>query len=167
MATLSDKHKNFIVEQLAMYSTPQEVADLVKNQFGIELARSQVNNYDPTTSYYKGSKKWLEIYTTVRQKFLTETSSIAVANKAYRLRELDTIYKNQKSSKIQNTVAMKDTLEQAAKESGDAFTNRKEISGPNGKPVEFQSKTLDDWNKDADQRTAAAAAVLNIFDEAN
>lgn len=135
MATLLNHHKTFIVQQLAMFGTPQEVAALVKGEFGIEIERGQISNYDPTRAYYKGSKKWLEIHNATRSQFLSDTSSIAVANKAYRLRELDSIYKNQKAAKIQNTAAMKDTLEQAAKESGDAYTNRREVTGARGESL--------------------------------
>lgn len=125
MATLNDKQKTFIVQELACFQTYSEVAAAVKELFGVEIQRQQVYLYDPTKN--KVAQKWQEIFKAARAKFLEETAEIAIANKSYRLRELDKIYQNQKSAKSQNTKAMKDTLEQAAKESGDAFTNKRVI----------------------------------------
>jgi len=133
MATLNDKQKTFIVQELACYQTYSEVAASVKDIFGIEILRQQVYIYDPTKN--KVAKKWQDIFEATRTKFLDDTSSIAVASKSYRLRELDKIYQNQKAAKNQNTKAMKDTLEQAAKEAGDAFTNKREITGKGGESL--------------------------------
>ena len=134
MAKLNNQIQTFVVQQFAMFATPQEIVDAVKENFNIETSRPQVFFYNADMNP-KLANKWVEIFKATRQNFLNETSSIAVANKSYRLRELDTIYKNQKSAKLQNTVAMKDTLEQAAKESGDAFTNQRVLSGKNGESL--------------------------------
>ena len=48
MATLKEPVKIFIVQSLACRDTPQEVADAVKQEFGIEIGRQQVAAYDPT-----------------------------------------------------------------------------------------------------------------------
>lgn len=123
MSELSKEIQTFIVQQLAMYQTPQEIVGLVKENFEVEISRQQAFYYNADMNP-KLPKKWREIFNATRENFLTDVSSIPIAQKSFRLRELDKIYQNQKSAKSQNTKAMKDTLEQAAKESGDAFTNR-------------------------------------------
>lgn len=135
MSELSKELQTYIVQQLAMYSTPQEIVELVKKDFEEEVSRQQVFYYNADMNP-KLPKKWREIFEATRKKFLKDTASIPIAGKSFRLRELDKIYHNQKSAKTQNTKAMKDTLEQAAKESGDAFTNRRELSGVNGEPIQ-------------------------------
>ncbi|WP_080703047.1 DUF2280 domain-containing protein [Bordetella bronchiseptica] len=48
MATLSDAAKRFIVQAFACYDTPSQVAEAVKEEFGIDVPRNQVGQYDPT-----------------------------------------------------------------------------------------------------------------------
>ncbi|MCT9272449.1 DUF2280 domain-containing protein [Acinetobacter baumannii] len=48
MATLKEPVKIFIVQSLACRDTPQEVAELVKQEFGVDIDRVQVATYDPT-----------------------------------------------------------------------------------------------------------------------
>lgn len=134
MAKLSNQIQTYVVQQFAMFATPQEIVDLVKENFSVECSRPQVFFYNADMNP-KLSRKWVAIFEATRRKFLDDTSSIAVANKAFRLKELDTIYKNQKRTKTPNTRAMKETLEQAAKESGDAFTTRRELSGKGGESL--------------------------------
>lgn len=50
MATLNDSVKQFIVQALACYDTPQQVSDTVKEEFGQEVPRQQVALYDPTNT---------------------------------------------------------------------------------------------------------------------
>lgn len=134
MSEISKEIKTFIVQQLAMYQTPQEIVDLVKEAFDTEISRQQAFYYNADMNP-KLPKKWREIFNATREKFLSDVSSIPIAQKSFRLRELDKIYQNQKKAKQQNTKAMKDTLEQAAKESGDAFTNKVKLTGGGGESI--------------------------------
>ena len=45
---LSDEVKYFIVQKLACFGTPSEVAKDVKDEFGIVISRQRVQLYDPT-----------------------------------------------------------------------------------------------------------------------
>lgn len=157
MAALNSKVQTFIVQQFAMYATPQEIVELVKVEFGIETTRPQVFFYNADMNPQLASK-WKVLFDETRTKFLESTSSIAIAQKSYRLRELDSIYKNQKSAKSQNTKAMKDTLEQAAKESGDVYSNKQKLehTGKDGAPIEtkqtndlsrLSTEELVEWKK--------------------
>lgn len=106
-----------------MFETPQEIANLVKEEFDVTISRQAVHWYNADMNP-KLPKKWKQIFASTRRKFLSSQATIGIAQKSYRLRELDKIYQKQKASKIQNTKAMRETLEQAAKESGDAFSNK-------------------------------------------
>ncbi|KIC21722.1 hypothetical protein, partial [Leisingera sp. ANG-Vp] len=62
-------------------------------------------------------------------------------NRAVRLRTLQRMA--EKAETMGNTVLAKGLLEQAAKEVGNAYTNRRELSGPKGGPM--QVRTLADF----------------------
>lgn len=141
MPKLKKIHKTFILQHLAMFSTPQEVAALVKEEFGIEIDRRHVFYYDAEMNFDL-PKAWRSLFETTRDRFLAEISAIPIANKAYRLRELNRMYQNHKSSRLQNPVEMRAILEQAAKESGDAYTNRRELTSKDGTPLELNSVVI-------------------------
>lgn len=123
MATLKDDEKLFIVHALACFDTPSQVAAQLKEEYGIEITRMQAASYDPTTIIGKRcAKKWAEIFHEVRKAFLADTSGIAIANKAYRLRVLDRMAKQAESKG--NKVLTAQLIEQAAKEVGEFHVNR-------------------------------------------
>lgn len=93
MAALKEPVKIFIVQSLACFETPQQVADTVKQEFKIEISRQQVALYDPTK--YTGrnlSKKLKDLFEQTRKDFKTNIYDIPLANKAVRLRELQNMY---------------------------------------------------------------------------
>ena len=57
MATLREPVKIFIVQSLACFETPQQVADAVKQEYGIEIDRRQCAAYDPTKPAGKNLSK--------------------------------------------------------------------------------------------------------------
>lgn len=136
MAELSKEIQTFIVQQFAMFGTPQEIVDLVKENYGVETSRPQVFFYNADMNP-KFPKKWREIFAATRKRFLEDVSLIPIASRNYRLRELDTMYHDEKrkTEAVRNKVGMRDTLEQAAKEVGDAYTNKREISGARGESL--------------------------------
>lgn len=132
MAALSEPVKIFIVQALACRDTPQEVVTLVKQEYGIEVTRSQCQNYDPTK--YSGrnlSKKFVQLFNETREKFDAGLIDIPIANKHFRLKQ----YQKQLERNAKNTVMSLKILEQAAKDVGGQFTNRQEITGKDGKDL--------------------------------
>lgn len=132
MAALSEPVKIFIVQALACRDTPQEVVTLVKQEYDIEVTRSQCQNYDPTK--YSGrnlSKKYVELFYETRKKFDEGLIDIPIANKHFRLRQYDKLLA--KNSK--NVVMSLSILKQAAQDLGGQFTNRQEITGKDGKDL--------------------------------
>lgn len=132
MAALKEPVKIFIVQALACRDTPQEVAELVKQEFNIEIDRRQCENYDPTK--YAGrnlGKKLADLFNQTRKKFDEGLIDIPIASKYYRLKQYQKQLEKTKNAKL----ALK-ILEQAAKDVGGQFTNRQEITGKDGKPIE-------------------------------
>jgi len=132
MAALSEPVKIFIVQALACRDTPQEVVTLVKQEYDIEVTRSQCQNYDPTK--YSGrnlSKKYVELFYETRKKFDEGLIDIPIGNKHFRLRQYDKLLA--KNSK--NVVMSLNILKQAAQDLGGQFTNRQEITGKDGKDL--------------------------------
>ncbi|QPF12116.1 DUF2280 domain-containing protein [Acinetobacter baumannii] len=132
MAALKEPVKIFIVQALACRDTPQEVVEQVKQEFGVDISRSQCECYDPTK--YSGrnlSKKFVELFESTREKFDEGLIDIPIANKYYRLKQ----YQRQLDRTRNVKTALK-ILEQAAKDIGGQFTNRKEITGKDGGPVQ-------------------------------
>ncbi|HCW18982.1 DUF2280 domain-containing protein [Achromobacter sp.] len=153
MAMLTEAHKRFIVQALACWDSPQEVADAVKAEFGLNVHRSQVAQYDPTkVAGQRLAKKWVDLFEATHQRFREEVAEIPIADQAYRLRQLGKIYERHISRG--NVVGAAAVLEQAAKETGGAFTNRREHTGAGGGPIEQKTVVVDE--------TQVAAAVAKL-----
>ena len=128
MAALKEPVKIYIVQALACRDTPQEVVEQVKQEFGVDISRSQCQAYDPTK--YSGrnlSKKYVVLFEETRSKFDEGLIDIPIANKYYRLRQYQKYL-----DKTRNVKTGMKLLEQAAKDIGGQFNNRQEMSGTNG-----------------------------------
>ncbi|HAS0772641.1 TPA: DUF2280 domain-containing protein [Enterobacter hormaechei] len=133
MAALSTEVKAFIVQSLACYETPAKVIELVKENFKVTVTRQQVSAYDPANAMAKSlSQKWVDLFNATRARFQTELSDIPIANKAYRLRVLDRMMTN--AEKMRNMALAASLMEQAAKEVGDAYSNKQKVehTSPDG-----------------------------------
>ncbi|MFQ6161408.1 DUF2280 domain-containing protein [Sinorhizobium meliloti] len=139
---LKDEVKIFIVQSLACFDTPSVVVDAVRKEFGATITRQSVEGYDPTKKAGSNlAEKWKLLFEETRQTFLEDTATIAISHRAVRLRALQRMA--EKAETQGNMVLAANLLEQAAKEVGDSYTNRRQISGPDGGPVEV--RTLADF----------------------
>jgi hypothetical protein len=135
---LPDEVKTFIVTALACFDTPSVAAAAVKEEFGLTVSRQAVQAYDPGKRAGKDlSEQWRALFAAAREKFIAETAAIGIAHKSVRLRMLDRMAASAEGKG--NLVLTAALLEQAAKEDGGAFTNRRELSGPGGKPIEHRN----------------------------
>ena len=101
MAKLTEPMKIFIVQSLACFETPQQVADAVKNNFKVEIERMQCANYDPTKpTGEKMSQKLKDLFYRTREDFKSNIYDIPLANKAVRLNELQKMYEDWGKNKI-------------------------------------------------------------------
>jgi len=133
MAALKGEVKAFIVQSLACFDTPSQVVEAVKKEFGLTITRQQVESHDPTKANGKGlAQKWVDMFNGTRERFQNEISDIPIANKAYRLRTLDRMATS--TEKMKNFALTAQLIEQAAKEVGDAYTNRQKVehTSPDG-----------------------------------
>ncbi|MCU6669925.1 DUF2280 domain-containing protein [Enterobacteriaceae bacterium H4N4] len=146
MAALKGEVKAFIVQSLACFDTPSQVVELVKKEFGLSITRQQVESHDPTKANGRGlAQKWVELFNDTRKRFQSEISDIPIANKAYRLRVLDRMATRAEGMK--NLALTAEIIEQAAKECGDAYTNKHkfEHSGPNGGAIQTITMSKDEY----------------------
>ncbi len=146
MAALSTEVKAFIVQSLACYDTPAKVIELVKENFRVTVTRQQVSAYDPANAMAKSlSQKWVDLFNVTRTRFQTEITDIPIANKAYRLRTLDRMMN--KAESMRNMALAATLIEQAAKECGDAYTNKQKVehTGKDGGPIESATLTKDEY----------------------
>lgn len=124
MAALNNEVKGFIVQALACFDTPSQVAAAVREEFGLEVTRQQCEAQDPTKRAGRDlAKKWVTLFHDTRKRFREETAEIPIANRAYRLRAMNRFVERAESMK--NIGLAMQILEQAAKETGDVYVNRR------------------------------------------
>ena len=136
MAALKEPVKIFIVQSLACFETPQQVADSVEETYKIKIDRKQCHSYDPTK--YAGrnlSKKLKDLFYETRKKFQENILDIPIANKAFRLKELQNMYDD--SGKNKRT--KQNLLKQAFQET-DGRVSRQEITGANGGTIKTETE---------------------------
>ncbi|ANI33856.1 phage protein [Pseudomonas sp. JY-Q] len=151
MAALSNEVKAFIVQALACFDTPSQVAEAVNKEFGIEISRQTAESHDPTKRQGKNlAKRWVVLFEDTRKRFREETADIPIANRAYRLRALGRMV--EKVEGMRNYGLALQILEQAAKEVGDVYVNRQtknENPHDNVPPTRVQVDVVDARKPDA------------------
>lgn len=119
MAKLNDEVKLYIIQQLAMYQTPQVVADLVNQTFSIEVSRQQVYRYHPEQD--RISQKFRIIFDTTRANFIRRVCDVPIAHLAYRLTQLQEALDIERERPQRNTRLIMDILREAAKQVGGMY----------------------------------------------
>lgn len=127
MATLDSKHKRFIVRGLAHFKTPTEIKEEFEDAFSVEVSLPQIAYYNPNGA--QGSEqlaqKWKDLFTESRKAYIEGINEVPIAHDRYRLEELQNAL--EKYKRMKNFKGVAEVLEQAAKEVGGAFTNKKEL----------------------------------------
>ncbi|KAA8735540.1 DUF2280 domain-containing protein [Acinetobacter qingfengensis] len=133
MAALRKEVKLFIVRSLAVFNTPEETAKLVNEEYkDLNVSRQQCERYDPTKRAGQDlSQELRKEFEATRKDFLAKPETIPIANLAVRLQRLENQY--QKHSK--NRVAALNILRQAAEDVGGKYTNKTELTGAGGDPL--------------------------------
>jgi len=142
-AKLTNEVKTYIVQAIACFDSPSIVAASVKKEFGIDVSRQLVETYDPTKKAGANiSDKWKALHEETRKTFLEDTASIAISHRAVRLRALQRMADKAETSG--NMVLASSLLKQAAEEVGGSYTNRRELTGKDGKdlPVPVSPVTI-------------------------
>lgn len=161
-------HQIFIVQQLAMFERGVNIQKALKDEFEIEISRAGISYYNISNPDLP--KEFKKLFTKIRNDFLKNSAKIPIANKSYRLQKLYKLYEAEedKHPAIQSPKTMRALLEQAAKESGDAYSNKQkvELTGRNGEPIksETTAMTFDEWNRHAEERLRQASETLENFE---
>lgn len=140
MAQLKKEVKLFIVRSLAVFNTPTETVKAVNDEFNIKVTRQQCEKYDPTKRAGVDLSADLKAeFEATRKEFLDTPKNIPISNMAYRQARRQLLI-NANAGK--NPMLELEILEQAAKEDGGAYTNRKELTGLNGAPIQQETTTI-------------------------
>ena len=154
MAALKEPVKMFIVQSLACFETPQQVVEAVKQEYNLEITRQQVALYDPTKVAGRNlSKKLKDLFEHSRKTFRENIEDIAIANKAFRLKELQGMYDDSGRNK-----RLKQNLLKQAFQETDGRVTRQEIDHTtNGESIQ---KTV---NVSKDEYLKARQEVVNDY----
>ena len=111
---------------------PQQVVEAVKQEYKIEITRQQVALYDPTKVAGRNlSKKLKDLFTRTCKDFRANIEDIAIANKAFRFKELQGMYDDSGKNK-----RLKQNLLKQAFQETDGRVTKQEITCKDGKPIE-------------------------------
>ena len=131
---LTDDVRTFIVQALACFDTPSQVVTAVNQEFGLTITRQNVEKYDPTkVAGAKVAPKWRTLFEAARKSFVDDSSQIAIAHRSTRLRALQRMATAAEGKG--NFPLAAQLHKQAAEEMGNAYTNRREITGKDGKDL--------------------------------
>ncbi len=135
---LKDLHRAFLVREFACFATPMQAADALRQEYGIEITPQSAQHYDATSSAGRqAAKKWHELFEVAREAFLDDVKArVPHAHKALRIKKLARA--SDAFEKSKNYLAMARMLEQIAKEVGNVHTNRREFTGKDRGPIEYQ-----------------------------
>lgn len=137
MARLKKEVQTYIVRSLAQFNTPQETADLVKEEFKIEVTRQQCEAYDPTKRIGKDlSQSLKKEFEETRKSYLDAPKNIPIANQTVRLEVYQRLINKAKSPMM----ALK-ILKQAAEEMGGKYTNKTDVT-TNGESLNANKPTV-------------------------
>lgn len=130
---LDEKHKVWLVTAYACYKRTGEVREEFAKTFGAEIPEQQARSFNLSAfrsqeEANKGRKgRWWPLYEDARKRFEESLVDVPIASKAYRIRKLDEMF--DLAFTRRNFKSAADLLEQAAKEMGDAHSNRRVMAG--------------------------------------
>lgn len=126
MQKLDPEHKQFIVQRLACFVSPTEVAKELKDVYGLTVTTSVIAAYDPGTAQSKKtSDEFKTLFLKTRKRFIESETDVALSHRNYRLQRLYGLLEHplvKQSPKLALLV-----LEQAAKEMGGLFLRQEKL----------------------------------------
>jgi hypothetical protein len=148
---LTEEQKVFLVTRLACHEPLAAVLAGFRAEFGEAIDRRKAHHYDASKPYHRRGlgKALCQLFDDTRAAFDREAMTVPIANKIFRLRAYQRYM--ERAEEMGNLVLAGEMCERAAKEVGGAYTNRREMNGPNGGVkcvlVELPAvaKDADDW----------------------
>jgi hypothetical protein len=143
MAKLTDEQKSYLVMRFACFASPSEVIEELKNRWNVLATTEQVVYYNASVlSGVKLADKWKALFEKFRAAYIADAQNVAIAHSAYRLHRMQKLLDSKAVEK--NVVLQLAILEQAAKEVGGSYTNKREHSGPGGAPIPVHQYTTEE-----------------------
>jgi len=140
---LKKKVQVFIVQLLACYETPSDVAMAVKDEFDLEISRQRVEYYDPRKRIAATglSDELTKLFWDTQEKYNQQEADKGLGSLNHRLARLGKMLNRVEA--MRNYQAAMNILKQAAQDKGGVFTNKREHSGPNGGaiPIDLGDKS--------------------------
>lgn len=129
---MDETHRTWLVTRWAAFARPLELLRDFTAEFGFSIDASLARKYDlsgldEAAAKKRGMAKWLPLFNDTRERFRQSVQDIPIANAAYRVKKLDEMFEIAFEKKNYKSAAQ--LLEQAAKETGGMFTNKREIDG--------------------------------------
>lgn len=136
---LTDVEKAFVVQELACFGSPKEVAETLMEECAVQLAPQNIERYDPNKRAGQNlAQKWRELFEHTRNAFLDHVEkAVPHAHKAVRIKKLARAADAFENGK--NYYGMANMLERIAKEMGNVHTNRREFTGKDRGPIQVES----------------------------
>lgn len=143
---LTEQQKAFVVQSLACFDTPKEVSEALREEMGVQITPQSAEAYDYTKKAGRGvAQKWRDLFDQTRKRFLDDIEGhVPEANRAVRVRQLAHAARAFKGRN--NYIGMADMLERIAKELGNVHTNKREVTGKGGGPIEYSDMTDEQLN---------------------
>lgn len=119
MAQLTESLKVEIVQRLARFQPPAEIARQLREDYALEVGIPQIVGYDPTRPSFEAGQRFVEIFNITREAFIKNVDAVPIANQGYRLQVLQSLLENHlKHKKLPEAARV---VEQAAKEMGGLY----------------------------------------------
>ncbi len=137
---LADNQKVRATQLFAQFRTPKEVAEALKEEFGVEITPPGALRYDPTKRMSHDLPEKLRarltaVYEAERKAYVAAVEAVPMAHKVVRMARIEKAY--QAADQRGNVVLALDTIERGKKEMDGTLT-RHEHSGPGGNPMQYQ-----------------------------
>lgn len=120
VADLTESEKREIVMRLARFEAIGEIVADFRHR-GLELHHKQVGAYDPSRAYFEAGDWARELFNATRKTYVEDASDVPIANRAFRLKELQAMFLKAKQARNWKLAAV--LIEQASKEASGAYTN--------------------------------------------
>ena len=78
---LTTAQQEYVVQRLAAFDSPLEVARSVREKFGISITRNSIRRYDPTR-YPECAARWKELFYAARHAMLRNKGQAAALDRA-------------------------------------------------------------------------------------
>ena len=93
---LKDSERRLIVTMLSTWHGTGEIVEAL----GRDVPRKTIQSYDAGNARNRGklAGKWIRLFDDTRESFLQDTRDVAISHRAFRLRELDALYRKMRAA---------------------------------------------------------------------